>query len=399
MTWADVAIPARAEGEGATGAGAGSRVADGDGDGDAPDVGRAAAPGAANRWALRLGVPLVAVVAALTVGGVLLRIEGAAPLSVYQTVVREATHGYGPQDTLVAAIPLTLMGVGLALAYRAKVFTIGAEGQYLVGAVASTAVVTAGGVRSLPGIVLIPLGAIVGAAAGAAWSALSGLLLGRFGTAVVISSLLLNYLAAALVAWAVRVGIKDPGSFVDQSRDFGHARLPGLPWPDVHMGLALAVLAVVIGWIALARTRFGFRLDVAGANEEALAAHETRPDRFAVTVLAVSGLLAGLAGFVEVAGVSGRLNSEAGVGYGFTAIVVALLGRLHPAGAAAAAFGLSVLTIGFESAERRFTLPASTVGVIQALIVLFLVVGDALAGRWQRQRQRRGSQDTPGAAA
>jgi ABC-type uncharacterized transport system permease subunit len=370
MTSAAVAVPARAEAS--------------DGAGTSPPAAPTPAPSAVNRWGLRLGVPLVAVVAALAVGGVLLRIEGAAPLSVYQTVVREATHGYGPQDTLVAAVPLTLMGVGLALAYRAKVFTIGAEGQYLVGAVASTAVVTAGGVRSLPGIVLIPLGALVGAAAGAAWSALSGVLLGRFGTAVVISSLLLNYLAAALVAWAVRVGVKDPGSFVDQSRDLGDARLPALPWPDVHMGFVLALAAVAVGWIVLARTRFGFRLDVAGANEEALAAHEVRPDRFAVTVLAASGLLAGLAGFVEVAGVSGRLNSEAGVGYGFTAIVVALLGRLHPAGAALAALGLSVLTIGFESAERRFELPASTVGVIQAMIVLFLVVGDALAGRWRR---------------
>jgi simple sugar transport system permease protein len=314
---------------------------------------------------------------------VLLRIEGAAPLAVYETVVRGATSGYGPQDTLVAAVPLGLMGVGLALAYRARVFTIGAEGQYLAGAVAATAVVTAAGVRDLPGLVLIPLGAVVAAAAGAAWSALSGLLLGRFGTAVVISSLLLNYVAAALVAWAVRVGIKDPGAFVDQSRDLGDARLPRLPWPDVHMGLLVALLTVAVAWAALARTRFGFRLDVAGTNEDALAAHELHPHRFAVVVLAVSGLLAGLAGFVEVAGVSGRLNGEAGVGYGFTAIVVALLGRLHPLGVGAAALGLSALTIGFESAERRFTLPSSTVGVIQALIVLFLVVGDALALRWR----------------
>jgi general nucleoside transport system permease protein len=278
------------------------------------------------------------------------------------------------------------MGVGLALAYRAKVFTIGAEGQYLLGAVAATALVTAPGVRDLPGLLLVPLGAVAGAAAGAAWSALSGVLLGRFGTAVVISSLLLNYVAAALVAWAVRVGIKDPGSFVDQSRDLGQARLPQMPWPDVHLGLLAAVLAVAVGWVALTRTRFGFRLDVAGANEDALAAHEQRPARFTVVVLAASGLLAGLAGFVEVAGVSGRLNSESGVGYGFTAIVVALLGRLHPLGAGLAALGLSALTIGFESAERRFTLPSSTVGVIQALIVLFVVVGDALVTRWGRDR-------------
>ena len=345
-------------------------------------------PRATNQWAIRLGVPLAAVVAALVVGAGLLRIEGAAPLAVYETVLREATSGYGPQDLLVAATPLMLMGVGLALAYRAKVFTIGAEGQYLVGAVAATALVTAPGLRELPGLLLIPLGALVAAAAGAAWSALSGVLLGRFGTSVVISSLLLNYVAAALVAWAVRVGIKDPGAFVDQSRDVGHARLPALPWPDVHAGFLVAVIAVVVGWLALARTRFGFRLDVAGANQDALAAHEVHPVRFTTTVLAVTGVVAGLAGFLEVAGVSGRLHSESGVGYGFTAIVVALLGRLHPVGAGAAALGLSLLTIGFEGAERDFALPASTVGVIQALIVVFVVIGDALAARWERKGAR-----------
>ncbi len=330
----------------------------------------------------RAAVPVAALVLALAVGGILIITEGASPLAVYRTVVEGVVRSrFGWRDMLVEATPLAIIGLGLALAYRARVFTIGAEGQYLIGAVAAVAVLTAPSVAGLPAAALIILGVVTAAAAGAAWSSLSALLLSRFGTSVVISSLLLNYVAVALLAWAVRAGFKDPAAFVPQSRPIGAAALPDVPWLDVHIGVAAAGALALVAAVVLARTRAGFLVDVHGGNPDALDAHELAKGRLVLGVLAVCGALSGLAGFVQVAGVEQRLTPSSSVGYGFTAIVVAVLGRNRPVGVVLAALALSALTIGFEYAQRDHRLSASVVGVVQALIVLFVVVGDALVTR------------------
>jgi ABC-type uncharacterized transport system permease subunit len=337
----------------------------------------------------RLGavaVPLGAVVVALLIGAVLIALEGENPAAVYQQVLRGVfVERDGIRNTLVASTPLIFMGVGLSLAYRARAFTIGAEGQYVIGATAAMAFATAGGVRDMPGAFIIVVGLLVAAAAGAVWSGICGVLNARFGASVVITSLLLNYVAAAVLAWAVRVGIRDPKGFVPQSRQIGKAQLPTVPWLDVHMGFLLAVGVVIVVAVVLARTRFGFRVDVLGHNPNALAAQEIAPARFLVMVLAASGALAGVAGFVEVAGVNGRLQPATASGLGFTAIIVAMLGRLRPVGVLVAAFGLTALQIGFETAERSYQLPSSLVGVLQALVILFVVAGDGLVSRRQSQ--------------
>jgi simple sugar transport system permease protein len=334
-----------------------------------------------------VGIPLAAAFLALVIGGVLIIVDGNNPLAVYAEVFRGVfVERNGLRETAVAATPLIFMGVGLSLAYRARAFTIGAEGQYLMGATVAVAWVTAGGVRDLPGPVLIVTGLVLAAVAGALWSALCGWLNARFGTNLVISSLLLNYVAVAFLLWMVRKGIRDPRGFVPQSRVMGQATLPHLAWPGTHLGFVLALVVVPVAAVLLARSRFGFRIDVLGHNPQALGANETSARRMLIAVLAVSGALAGLAGFVQVTGVNGRLNSATGSGFGFTAIVVALLGRLHPVGALAAALGLSGLTIGFETAERSYKLPSSVVGVVQALVVLLVVAGDALAARRRRAR-------------
>lgn len=328
-------------------------------------------------------VPPAAVLVALMVGAVLIAIEGAAPLDVYGTVVDYVvTSRFGWRDVLVEATPLTVLGLGLALAYRAQVFTIGAEGQYLVGATVATAVVTVPVLAGAPGVVLIPLGLFLAVLAGAAWSAISAVLWSRFGTSVVISSLLLNYVAAAGLAWSIRTVIRDPDGFVPQSRRLGNAVLGDLPWFDVHLGVALLAVGVPAVAVVLARTRWGFLVDVHGHNAEALDAHEAPRRTVVLWVLAGCGALAGLAGFVQTAGVAGRLTADAGLGYGFTAIVVAVLGRLRPFGVLVAALALSVMTIGFEAAEREHGIPASLAGVIQAVIVLAVVVGDGMVARW-----------------
>ncbi|WP_420451507.1 ABC transporter permease [Ilumatobacter sp.] len=330
-----------------------------------------------------VAIPVLATAFALVVGAVLIAWIGSDPVSVYADVVDGVVRApRGFSDTATTATPVLLIALGYAFAYRARVFTIGAEGQYLLGAVAAVGAVTAPGVRDLPAAVLVLLGLVVGALAGAAWSALSGVLHVRFGASIVISSLMLVYIAQATLQWANRVGIRDPDSFVPASRQVGGAALPEIPWIDTHAGFAIALAVVpVMAWV-LARHRLGYRVRALGDNAEALDANEVSANRVVVIVLVVSGALAGLAGFVEIAGVNGRLNDSASLGYGFTAIVVALVGRLHPVGVLVAALALAALDIGFEVAARSSDLPTSMAGLVQVLVVVFVVAGDAVHERW-----------------
>ena len=327
-------------------------------------------------------IPLVATLLALAIGAVLIALIGGDPIAVYGDVLDGVfVAPRGLSDTATTATPILLIALGYAFAYRARVFTIGAEGQYLVGAVASVGLVTAGGVRDLPGPLLVVLGIAAAAVAGALWSALSGVLHVRFRASIVISSLMLVYVAQAVLQWANRVGIRDPDSFVSASRQVGDATLGTVPGLDTHVGFLLALAVVpVLAWV-LARHRLGYRVRALGDNPEALDANEVPAGRVVIVVLLVSGALAGLAGFVETAGVTGRLNDSASLGYGFTAIVVALVGRLNPVGVLVAALALAGLDIGFERASRSADLPTSMAGLVQVLVVVLVVAGDAVNER------------------
>ena len=330
-----------------------------------------------------LVVPVLALLGALVVGGAVMAVEGVAPLSAYGEVVYGAVgRTRGLIDTAITATPLILLALGITVAYRARVYTIGAEGQYIAGALAGTAWATVG--PGLPALPLVVSSLLVAVLVGGVWAGVTGWLQARFGASVVITSLLLNYVAAAVLAWAVRVGIRDPAAFTPQSRQVGAAALGDIPGTAIHLGFLFALLAVPALAAVLRRTRFGFRVEVLGANPEVLAATEARPAWTRVAVLAVAGGFAGLAGFVEVAGVTGRMTPAFATGLGFTAIIVALLGRLRPVGVLVAGLLLAGLTVGFDEAERVFAIPSATVGVIQALIIVFFVAGEALARRWRR---------------
>lgn len=327
-------------------------------------------------------VPIGAVLVALAVGSLLILLEGENPIAVYGAVLEGVfTEPRGLSNTATAATPLLLIGLGYAVAYRARVFTIGGEGQYLLGAVGAMAVVTAPGLRDMPGGALVPFGIVAALAAGAAWGGLAGWLNVRFGASVVISSLMLVYIGQAVLQYAVRDGIRDPESFIPASRSVGNAELPG--FLNTHMGFLLAVGLPIVAAAIVSRHRGGFRITALGLNGEALDANEVPAKRIVILVTLIGGALAGLAGFAEVAGVTGRLNGDSSVGFGWEAIIVALLGRLHPIGVLVAGLGVAGMTIGFESSQRIYDLPSSLIGVITALIVVFVVVGDALAERFK----------------
>jgi simple sugar transport system permease protein len=338
----------------------------------------------ARHAAVVVGVPVIAVIGALTIGAILIAQDGGNPFAVYAEVFRGVfTENRGLRNTATAATPLLLMGLGLAISYRARLFTIGAEGQYVLGAVMATAFATAGGVRDLPGIVLIPCCVLIAGVTGMVWSGISAELSNRFNTSVVISSLLLTYIATAAMQWLIRVGVRDPDSFVPASRVIGNAGLPTVPVLNTHLGFVIAVALVPVAAVVMARTRFGYRVDVIGHNPIALKANEVATGKMLFAVLGIVGFASGLAGYIQVAGVTNRINAEFSLGYGFTAIIVALLGRLHPVGVLIAALGLSGLNIGFDVAERSYQLPSSLVGVVQALLIIFVVIGDAVANRFR----------------
>ena len=276
--------------------------------------------------------------------------------------------------TLVRAIPLCLIGVGLAIAFRAGVFNIGGEGQLLLGAMAATLVALSLG-PSL-GAASIPVAMIAAAIAGAGWAGIAGFLRARFGVLEVISTIMLNFVAMSLVAYAVRGPLQEPSGIYPQTSTFADAaRLPRL-FADarLHAGLFAALSASVGAWWFLGRTASGFRLRAAGASPSA-ARLSGRVDvaRAGLMAMIASGALAGLAGGIEVTGVTYALYENVSPGYGFSAIAVAVLARLNPLAVIPSALFFAVLETGALGMQRDAGVPSTFAAVLEAIAILVVV--------------------------
>jgi len=278
--------------------------------------------------------------------------------------------------TMVRAIPLILAGLAVAVAFRAGVWNIGAEGQFLVGAAAAGAV----GLRlgeQLGGLALIPA-LIAGAVAGALLAGIAGLLRERFGVLEIISTIMLNFVALHLVGYLVRGPLQEPTGLYPQSATLPlAARLPIiLPDTRLHSGIIVAALAAVSLWAALRFTAAGFRIRAVGANPVA-ARIAGSIDVGATTFAAflVSGALAGVAGGVEVTGVTYALYEGLSPGYGYTAIAVALLARLHPLGILITGTLLGALQAGGAAMQRDAGVPSVLVSIVEAVLILAMVSG------------------------
>ena len=275
--------------------------------------------------------------------------------------------------TLVRATPLLLTGLSVAVAFRAGVMNIGAEGQLLVGAAAATAV----GVMSPSlGAFTLPIELAAAMTAGVAWSAVPAWLRQRFNVTEVISTIMMNFLAIHLVSYLVRGPLQEPTHIYPQSPALADvARLPVLiPGTRLHLGFAIAVaLSLVLGW-ALRHTAVGFRVRAAGASARA-AAEAGRIDvvRLTARVFLASGAIAGLAGGIELSGVTFALYDNLSPGYGYTAIAVALLAALRPVLVIPSSIVFGALNAGAAAMQRDTAVPAGYVDFIQALIVLALL--------------------------
>jgi simple sugar transport system permease protein len=288
--------------------------------------------------------------------------------------------------TLVRAVPLTLIGLGIAIAFRGGVFNIGAEGQFYAGAIAATWVGLHVAGRPAP----LAAGAVLLAAAlaGAAWVAVPVWLKLRFGVIEVISTLLLNFVAESLVSLMVLGPLQERNRIYPQSDVIAEAaRLPLLSGTRLHAGILLALIAALILWFVFTRTLWGFRLRAVGVGPRAAeVSGGIDSQRMGATALFLSGALAGLAGGVEVSGVSYALFQNLSPGYGFTGIAVALLGGLHPAGVLVSGILFGALEAGAGAMQREAGVPAVAVYVVEAVIIIIALLATGPRGGWTAGR-------------
>jgi general nucleoside transport system permease protein len=329
-------------------------------------------------------LPLIAaVVVGIAVLALTLLITGHDPIVALGAMWRGA---FGSWDTILSAvlprsIPLIIIGLGIGLAFKAGALNIGAEGQFYAGAIAAT---WAGlHLNGWPPPLAIAALLIASIMAGAAWVAVPILLRIRFGVLEVISTLLLNFVADALVSWMVQGPLQEAKRIYPQSDPIAaSARLPQVPGTRLHLGLLLALVLALGLWLIYRRTLWGFQLRATGTGP--LAARITgRIDTngMIATALFLSGGIAGLAGGTEVSGVSYALFQNLSPGYGFTGIAVALLARLNPLGTIATGLLFGALEAGAGGLQREAGVPAVLVYLIEAVIIIVVLLSDAFAQR------------------
>jgi ABC-type uncharacterized transport system permease subunit len=344
------------------------------------------------RFAVRNAVlPIAVTIAALGASALVLLAAGANPLLALGALAEGALgDGFAVADTLGKTSPLVLTGLAVAIAFRAGVWNIGAEGQLLVGATA--AAVPLGGAPA-PVALVAALGA--GSAAGAGWAAIAAGLRVRRNVSEVIATIMLNFVAIRLVGFAVHGPLMESAGRYPQSEALAaSARLPMLG-AGMHSGVLIAALLVPITWFVLHRTALGFRWRATGNNAEAARLAGLAPANAIVSAMVASGALAGLAGAIEVTGVTGRLFEQFSGGQGYTAIAVALLARLNPIGVAASALFFGALAAGSGSMQRVAGVSAVFVAIVQALAILALLAADSPRLRLTRQRTSGVAREVP----
>lgn len=333
--------------------------------------------------ALSYASPVIALVITVLIGVVLFAALGKDPLRGLQVFfVEPLKSAYALSELSVKAVPLVLIALGLAVCFRANVWNIGAEGQFVVGALAAGwMAMQAGPATAWLGAGMVAPVLVAGAVGGMAWAAIVALLRDRFSANEILVSLMLVYVADLLLAWLVYGPWKDPAGYnFPQTITFdATTRVPRLVQGlRMNAGVGVAVVAVAALWVFMFRTYRGFALQV-GGQAPAAARYAGFSSRRAVwTALLLSGGLAGLAGGLEAAGPLGQLTPYVPAGYGFAAIIVAFVGRLHPVGIVLSAVLMSMFYIGGELAQSRLGLPKALTGVFQGLLLFALLACDTL---------------------
>jgi simple sugar transport system permease protein len=324
--------------------------------------------------------PVIATLATMAVGFVVFGALGKDPFAALRAFfVSPIATRYGVAELLLKATPLMLIATGLAIGYRANVWNIGAEGQLTLGAIAGGGIALAVGDAPWPSFVLLPAMFIAGAAAGMAWAAIPAWLRTRFNANEILTSLMLVYVASLLLSWLVHGPWRDPEGYnFPQSKMFdASATLPILiPETRLNAAFLLALVIVALAWIFVRRHVVGFEMRVAGLAPGAANYAGISMQRNVWLGMLAGGACAGLAGVGEAAGPIGQLLPSMSPGYGFAAIIVAFVGRLHPGGIALASVLMSLLYLGGESAQVNLGLPSAVTGLFEGTLLFFLLAAD-----------------------
>jgi len=329
--------------------------------------------------------PILAVVMTMIAGGVLFSFLGVNPFEGIRTIFWDPIFGefafYYRGQLLVKAGPLILIAIGLSLGFRANIWNIGAEGQYIMGAIFGAAA----GLAFYPSesFLIYPFMVLAGAFGGWIWAMIPAILKTKFNTNEILVSLLLVYVAEQILASMALGLLRNPeGQGFPGSRnfkDFPAAYNPELiSGSGMHLGVVAAFIAVIFGYVLLSKHMLGFQIRVTGQSPKAARFAGVNPTRLVLFCLGTSGVLAGLAGLFEVTGPAGQISIDFNSGYGFVAIIVAFLGRLHPVGILLAGLLMALTYIGGEAAQSTLGLPAAAIQSLQGMLLFFLLAVDIL---------------------
>ncbi|MDB5651098.1 MAG: inner-rane translocator [Hyphomicrobiales bacterium] len=335
---------------------------------------------------LELLAPFAAFVIAVLIGGIVVALLGKSPLQAFSVYfIEPLSESWSLQEVAVKAAPLVLIAIGLSFCFRAILWNIGAEGQFVMGGLAGgiVAIVTHNGAgQSLLGSSwIVPAMLLAGTLAGVAYAMIPAYLRVKLGVSEILTSLMLVYVAELTLDYLVRGKLRDPNGYnFPQSVPFDDvARLPFLMEGErLHGGVVLALISVVIAGIVLGRTLFGFDVRLVGSAPKAARFAGFSDARLTFAVFAISGGAAGLAGVCEVGGQIGQLQPTISPGYGFSAIIVAFLGRLQPVGILFAGLVLSLSTIGGEGAQISMKLPLDMTRAFQGILLMCVLAADVL---------------------
>jgi ABC-type uncharacterized transport system permease subunit len=348
------------------------------------------------KTAFTVAVILLAAFAAVFIGALVLMAIGVEPIAVYKVILTDPLRDlYGITEILVRSVPLILIALGISVAFRSGILNIGAEGQMQIGIISAAAVAIA--LPDLPKPLLLPLVLLTGSVGGALWGGIAGALKARLGVNEILSTVMLNYIAAQVYGFLLRGPMIDPAELTVGSGTPQTVRLPRNAWLDriiqgtrLHTGLVVALVMAALVFILLWRTTAGFRLRASGAEPKAARYAGIRVERSLVVAMLISGGFAGLAGAVELTGVHRRAIEAISSGYGFSGIVVALFGGLHPAFIVPSAFFFGLLLIGADMTQRAMSVPANMVFVLQGAIILSIVSAKSyLNDPYARERAHR----------
>ena len=340
-------------------------------------------------------LPVIATLAALVVGAVMLLFLKVNPLEAYQALWEGAFGSPNAlAETLVKATPLLLVALGICISFRADVINIGGEGQMIIGAILGTLVGLV--CVDLPGWVTVSLALVAGFVGGAVWGGIPGLLKAYFNVNEILSTVMMNAIAVQLMNFLLRGPMIDPSQAELASKIPQTARLldafhlPRLAPTRLHLGALIAVVLAVLVYILLWRTTIGYRIRAVGQNPHASRYAGIQVKRYIVLALLLSGAFAGLAGVVQVYGVNYRMITDGSAsGFtgsaGFNGIVAALFGQLHPIWSIPASVLFGALLVGANSMQRAVQVPSALVTALNGLVVVFVVSSEI----WRRRRQRR----------